>query len=157
MTNTPTFEPITHDHACPKCGHVETTTFVGDIPKLQRQGTQHTCDKCNKKYKTRPLVLNVGVAYLCPDGLIRWCYHESARHYFHLRWLEWQDDAPAVWYDGGQVKIDRWTGGRPTRRAPSMGETFFLGGSYRINAWKMTEEGEKLHPESLQLTRRFNN
>lgn len=73
----------------------------------------------------------VGEAYRCSDGIVRWVTHRSRRGYFHLLWLE---EGRGVWFDGGKMKggdatFATFDGAEPFP-APGPGETYVKVGVY---------------------------
>lgn len=73
----------------------------------------------------------VGRAYRCADGIVRWVTHRSRRGYFHLLWLE---EERGVWFDGGKMKRGDATfaafEGAAHYPAPGPGETYTKIGVY---------------------------
>lgn len=75
--------------------------------------------------------VEVGRAYRCSDGIVRWVVHRSTRGYYHLLWLE---EERGVWFEGGKIK-DRdatfaaFENAKPYP-APAAGETFTKMGVY---------------------------
>lgn len=51
--------------------------------------------------RTGNKTVEVGRAYRCADGIVRWVTHRSTRGYYHLLWLEEERN---VWFEGGKMK-----------------------------------------------------
>ena len=45
--------------------------------------------------------VELGRAYRCSDGIVRWVVHRSKRGYYHLLWLE---EERGVWFEAGKMR-----------------------------------------------------
>lgn len=83
--------------------------------------------------------VEVGRAYRCSDGVVRWVAHLSKRGYYHLLWLEEERN---VWFEGGKMKQGDATfaafEGAESYPAPQPGETYTQMGVYgRPRVWRL--------------------
>ena len=77
--------------------------------------------------------VELGRAYRCADGIVRWVVHRSRRGYFHLLWLVAKLER-GVWYSGGKMKSGDATfaafSNAEPYPAPQPGETYVQMGVY---------------------------